>query len=59
MGVSTQYIVKTAEGNLTVYVQNAEAGGAAIAPDSGVELSFSPESAFVVDDTSPEEEEKE
>ena len=59
VGVSTQYIVKTAEGSLTVYVQNAEAGGAAIAPDSGIELSFSPESAFVVDVTSPEEEDTE
>ena len=56
VGVSTQYIVKTAEGNLTVYVQNAETGGTSIAPGSGVELSFSPESAFVVDVTSPEEE---
>ncbi len=49
VGVSTQYIVDTAAGALTVYVQNTQPGGAAIAPGTGVELSFAPEAAFVVE----------
>jgi spermidine/putrescine transport system ATP-binding protein len=56
VGVSTQYIVQTAAGALTVYVQNAEPGTGAIAPGSSVELSFSPECAFVVDVTRSKEE---
>jgi spermidine/putrescine transport system ATP-binding protein len=57
VGVSTQYLVETPAGVLTVYVQNAEYGAASAAPGGIVELSFSPEAAFVVDATSPEEEE--
>ena len=57
VGVSTQYIVETAAGPLTVYVQNAEAGSTALAPGSNVELSFGAESAFVVDTRHPHEEE--
>jgi spermidine/putrescine transport system ATP-binding protein len=57
IGASTQYIVATEAGALTVYVQNAEPGTTAIAPGAGVELSFSPEAAFVVDDVSHPEEE--
>jgi spermidine/putrescine transport system ATP-binding protein len=49
VGVSTQYIVETAAGSMTVYVQNTQPGAAAISPGSGVELSFAPEAAFVVD----------
>jgi spermidine/putrescine transport system ATP-binding protein len=56
VGVSTQYIVETTAGALTVYVQNAEPGSGSIAPGGEVELSFSPEAAFVVDVTHPEEE---
>jgi spermidine/putrescine transport system ATP-binding protein len=55
VGVSTQYIVETAAGALTVYVQNTQPGAAAIAPGSGLELSFAPEAAFVVDGKPPEE----
>jgi spermidine/putrescine transport system ATP-binding protein len=51
VGVSTQYIVETVAGPVTVYVQNAEPGAAGIPPGGPVELSFSPESAFVVDTT--------
>jgi spermidine/putrescine transport system ATP-binding protein len=51
VGVSTQYIVETVAGPLTVYVQNAEPGAAGIAPGGSVELSFAPEAAFVVDTT--------
>jgi spermidine/putrescine transport system ATP-binding protein len=54
VGVATQYVVDTADGPLSVYVQNSEPGGQAIAPGTPIDLSFSPESAFVVDH--PEEE---
>ena len=49
VGVATQYVVETADGPLSVYVQNSEPGSHAVAPGTPVELSFSPESAFVVD----------
>ena len=39
VGVSTQYIVQTAAGAVTVYVQNTQPGAAAIAPGTGLELS--------------------
>jgi spermidine/putrescine transport system ATP-binding protein len=55
VGVSTQYIVETTAGALTVYVQNAEPGSGAIAPGGAVELSFDPEAAFVVDVNRAEE----
>jgi spermidine/putrescine transport system ATP-binding protein len=55
VGVSTQYIVQTAAGAVTVYVQNTQPGAAAIAPGTGVELSFAPEATFVVDGKCPEE----
>ncbi len=59
VGVATQYIVETAEGALTVYVQNAEPGRpVAAAPGGAVELSFAPEAAFVVPEgPTPDEEE--
>jgi len=59
VGVSTQYIVETTAGALTVYVQNAEPGAGSIAPGGGVELSFSPEAAFVVDVNHTHQEEEE
>jgi spermidine/putrescine transport system ATP-binding protein len=55
VGVSTQYIVQTAAGAVTVYVQNTQPGAAAIAPGTGVELSFAPEATFVVEGKPPEE----
>ena len=58
VGVSTQYIVETTAGALTVYVQNAEPGSGAIAPGGAVELSFDPEAAFVVDVSEDQKEEK-
>jgi spermidine/putrescine transport system ATP-binding protein len=58
VGVSTQYIVETTAGALTVYVQNAEPESGAIAPGGAVELSFDPEAAFVVDVNEDQEEEK-
>ncbi len=57
VGVSTQYIVETPAGALTVYVQNAEPGSLRAAPGDPVELSFNPEAAFVVTATGEEEKE--
>jgi spermidine/putrescine transport system ATP-binding protein len=56
IGVSTQYIVETPSGRITVYVQNAEPGAGAAQPGSQVTLTWSPEATFVVDS---EEERKE
>jgi spermidine/putrescine transport system ATP-binding protein len=49
VGVSTQYIVETACGRLTVYRQNASAGLNGAAPGQSLTLSWSPDSTFVVD----------
>jgi spermidine/putrescine transport system ATP-binding protein len=54
VGVSTQYVVETEAGRLTLYVQNAGPGAANAAPGDGIALSWSSDSAFVVD--APEEE---
>ena len=54
VGVSTQYVVETASGPITVYAQNAEPGTAVARRGERVTLSFSPEATFVVDP--PEEE---
>jgi spermidine/putrescine transport system ATP-binding protein len=48
IGVATQYIVETACGRLTVYVQNASPGSVT-AQHGRVSLSWSPEATFVVD----------
>jgi spermidine/putrescine transport system ATP-binding protein len=45
VGVSTQYVVKTSMGEVSVYVQ----GAGSHAPGEQLELSFAPEAAFVVD----------
>lgn len=44
VGVATQYLVKTAVGEVTVYVQ----GAGSHKPGERVEVSFAPESTFVV-----------
>jgi spermidine/putrescine transport system ATP-binding protein len=56
VGVSTQYVVDTDAGKLTVYVQNIDPGMRQAGVEDPVELSFSPEAAFVV--TAAREEEK-
>jgi spermidine/putrescine transport system ATP-binding protein len=56
IGVSTQYIVQTTAGAITVYVQNTESGTEVAQPGDAVTLSWSPEATFVVE---PEEEERE
>jgi spermidine/putrescine transport system ATP-binding protein len=48
IGVSTQYIVSTRVGEITLYVQNAEPGAGAAQPGDQVNLSWSPEATFVV-----------
>jgi spermidine/putrescine transport system ATP-binding protein len=48
IGVSTQYIVDTPAGLVTVYVQNDRPGGQ-VATGERLTLSWSPESTFVVD----------
>jgi spermidine/putrescine transport system ATP-binding protein len=49
IGVSTQYLVKTKAGTITVYVQNADPGAGAYEPGDQVALSWSPEVTFVVE----------
>ena len=54
IGVSTQYLVQTRDGNkLTVYAQNLETGGAAEALADGhpVRLTWKPQHTFVIDVT--------
>ena len=48
IGVSTQYILDTQAGPMTVYVQNDRSGGQ-FATGERLTLSWSPESTFVVD----------
>ena len=57
VGVSTQYIVETAAGQIAVYLQNADPGATAHGRGDRVTLSWSPEATFVVDN--PEEEDSE
>jgi spermidine/putrescine transport system ATP-binding protein len=48
VGVSTQYVLETKAGNVSVYVQNSEPGVSQAAP---TDISWSPDSTFVVDPT--------
>jgi spermidine/putrescine transport system ATP-binding protein len=48
VGVATQYVLETKAGNVSVYVQNSEPGARLEAPS---EISWSPDSTFVVDST--------
>jgi len=57
VGVSTQYIVETAAGPVAVYSQNADPGARAHGRGDRVLLAWSPESTFVVDTPSQDEEE--
>lgn len=49
IGVSTQYIVETASGAVTVYVQNTDPGASAAAPGDRVTLGWIPVATFVVE----------
>ncbi|MGZ4309060.1 MAG: ABC transporter ATP-binding protein, partial [Gaiellaceae bacterium] len=48
VGVATQYVLATKAGNISVYVQNSEPGATQVTPS---EISWSPDSTFVVDST--------
>jgi spermidine/putrescine transport system ATP-binding protein len=48
VGVATQYVFETRAGNISVYVQNSEPGAGQATPS---EISWSPDSTFVVDST--------
>jgi spermidine/putrescine transport system ATP-binding protein len=56
IGVSTQYIVDTPPGQVTVYVQNADPGASALIEGDTATLSWSPEATFVVDISEEENE---
>jgi spermidine/putrescine transport system ATP-binding protein len=49
IGVSTQYIVETPAGAVTVYVQNDRPGAQSVAPGERVTVSWSPDCTFIVD----------
>jgi spermidine/putrescine transport system ATP-binding protein len=54
VGVSTQYVVDTPAGRITVYVQNLEPGSGVAKPGDPITIGFDPEATFVV--KLPEEE---
>ena len=49
IGVSTQYIVDTPAGSVSLYVQNDRPGAPGLSPGERITLSWSPESTFVVE----------
>ncbi len=49
IGVSTQYIVDTAAGAVTVYVQNDRPGANGVSPGDKLTVGWSPDCTFVVD----------
>jgi spermidine/putrescine transport system ATP-binding protein len=49
IGVSTQYIVETPAGAVTVYVQNDRPGANGVSPGDRVTVGWSPDCTFVVD----------
>ncbi len=53
VGVSTEYVVETPAGDVTVYVQNADPRTGRAEPGDRVALAWNPDATFVVD---PEEE---
>ena len=59
IGVSTQYVVETAAGTITVYVQNTDPGAQLARPGDRVTLSWSPEATFVVSVVGEKEEKTE
>jgi spermidine/putrescine transport system ATP-binding protein len=49
IGVSTQYIVDTPAGAITVYVQNDRPGANGVSPGDNLTVGWSPDCTFVVD----------
>ena len=56
IGVSTEYLVDTPAGRITIFVQNADPEAAALAVGEPATLRWSPEATFVVDPDEKEEE---
>jgi len=54
VGVSTQYLIETPAGMVTVYTQNVDAGTQPPHPGDAVQLSWRPEATFVVSDEKEE-----
>ena len=52
IGVATQYVVDTDVGRLMVFAQNTDGSAEPIGPGSSVTLTFSPESTFVLEESS-------
>jgi spermidine/putrescine transport system ATP-binding protein len=59
LGVATQVVVSTPAGTVQVFAQNIGAAGHAPARGSGVTLSWSPETTFVVDREEPTDQDDE
>jgi spermidine/putrescine transport system ATP-binding protein len=51
IGVSTQYLIDTAAGTITIYVQNAQAQAADAEPGQSLTVSWDPEFTFVLEPT--------
>ena len=51
IGVSTQYLVETPAGTITIYVQNVQAENAGAEPGRSLTMSWDPESTFVLEPT--------
>jgi spermidine/putrescine transport system ATP-binding protein len=51
IGVSTQYLVDTPAGTITIYVQNVQAENAGAEPGRSLTMSWDPESTFVLEPT--------
>jgi spermidine/putrescine transport system ATP-binding protein len=49
IGVSTQYVVDTPAGRVTVYVQNADAGRTHVEPGETLTVSWDPEPTFILE----------
>jgi spermidine/putrescine transport system ATP-binding protein len=49
IGVSTQYVVDTPAGSITVYVQNDRPGANGVSPGDRLTVAWSPDCTFVVD----------
>jgi spermidine/putrescine transport system ATP-binding protein len=55
IGVSTQYLVETAAGDVALYVQNDRPGGNGLQAGDAVSLSWDPDCTFVIDRTETSE----
>jgi spermidine/putrescine transport system ATP-binding protein len=51
IGVSTQYLLDTPAGRITVYAQNVDAGDTGAEPGEGLTVTWDPDSTFVLEPT--------